>query len=191
MFMRYLALLTGKISGWKVKGPTPQEEKFVIIGAPHSTNWDLYFAMMVKFTRRIPMNFLIKDSVFKPPIGWFIRLLGGLPVDRSKSQNLVQATIETAKREKHFALAIAPEGTRTKGNAFKMGFYHIALGAGIPLILAGVDYPNKIIQLSGPIMLTGDRDRDLQQVFDFYRPFSAKNGQKVIIPEDFQGTVAK
>lgn len=186
MFMHYLALLTSKISGWKVEGPTPTEKKFIIIGAPHSTNWDLYYALLVKYSRRIPLNFLIKDSVFKPPIGWFIRSLGGLPVDRSKSQNLVQAVIDLAKKEDKFGLAIAPEGTRTKGKPFKTGFYHIAHGAGIPLYLAGADTPSKTVYISEPMELTGDIQADLKKVYDFYRPYSGKNGQKVAIPEEFQ-----
>ena len=166
--------------GWKIVGDYPKNlKKFIIVGAPHTSNYDFVVAVMMKFILNLKANFIAKDSLFKAPYGFIFRALGGIPVDRSKSKNMVQASIDIFNNNKNVILAIAPEGTRKKVSSWKTGFYHIAKGANVPIIFNTFDFGKKQYYISEPYYLVGDIKKDFKYFHNFYKDIKGK------YPEDF------
>lgn len=155
--------------GWKAVGSYPRNiKKFVLIAAPH-THWqDFPLAMLYKFAERMPANFIGKASLFKPPFGFIFKWLGGEPVDRSKSTNLVQAIIDVYNSKENFILGISPEGTREKVDKWKTGFYFIAKGANVPIVMATLDFKNKEVKMSEPFYPTDNMEDDFKFIQNFY-----------------------
>lgn len=169
-----------KLAGWKIQGSLPAgAEKSVLIAAPHTSNWDLPFTLMVAFALRLTPYWMGKEQIFKPPFRGLMMWLGGLPVDRAKSSNLVAASIEALKVAcGPLQLIVPPEGTRGKTRFWKTGFYYIALGAQVPIVMAYMDYEKKVSGL-GPVFLpTGDVDADMAAIKSFYAPFKGKNANQ-------------
>lgn len=166
--------------GWKTVGLFPKElKKYVIIGAPH-THWqDFMLGLALKFTQNLPISFIGKASLFKPPFGFFFKWLGGTPIDRSKSINRVEAIINIFKSKEQFVFALSPEGTRKRVDTWKTGFYHIAKGANVPIVLMTFDFGNKQVKISEPYYLTDNMENDMNYFYDFY------SGIKGKIPENF------
>ncbi len=164
-----------KVTGWRVVGGLPKDPKYILIGAPHTSNWDFPLALATAFL--LPLNFywLGKAALFKGPLGPIMRWLGGTPVDRSKSNNLVQSTIDTFGRHDRLIITIAPEGTRSKVKEWKKGFYHIAYGAGVPIGRAFLDYEHKTVGIGPTFHPTGNMDRDIAEIQAFYRDIKGKN----------------
>ncbi len=166
-----------KIAGWKVEGSLPPDGvKCVLIAAPHASNWDLPFTLMVAFVLRLKIYWMGKEQIFKPPFRGIMMWLGGIPVDREKSTNLVAASVEAIKAaEGPLQLIVPPEGTRSGTRFWKTGFYYIALGAQVPIVMAYMDYEKKVSGL-GPVFLpTGDIDADMAAIKAFYAPFKGKH----------------
>lgn len=166
-----------RLSGWRVEGSLPPEaKKCVLIAAPHTSNWDLPYTLMVAFCLRLRVYWLGKASLFRGPFGPLMRWLGGIPVDRSKSNNLVAAAaLAIASAEGPLQLVVPPEGTRGKTRHWKTGFYFIALQAQVPIVLAYMDYARKISGL-GPVFIpTGDVDKDMLEIKGFYSGFRGRN----------------
>lgn len=166
--------------GWKTVGLCPTDiKKYVLVGAPH-THWqDFLLGLAIKLTQKVPSNFIGKASLFKPPFGFFFRMLGGTPIDRSKSTNKVEAIINIFNSRDQFILALSPEGTRKRVDNWKTGFYHIAKGANVPLVLMTFDFGNKQVKISEPYYLTDNMEKDLEFIYNFYR------GVKGKIPKGF------
>ena len=160
--------------GWTVEGKAVEPRKFVIIAAPHTSNWD--FVYFVGASKRLNLNlsFMGKKSLFRWPFGRMMREMGGIPVDRSKSGNYVDAMIAEFAKRSEFMLTIAPEGTRGKVRQWRTGFYHIAVGAGVPLVCGLMDYKRKVVGLGPAIWPTGDYAKDLEQVTAYYRQCTPK-----------------
>ena len=118
----------------------PVEKKFVVIAAPHTSNWDFLYFLALGEKLAIPLSFMGKKALFRWPFAGLMKELGGIPVDRSKSVNMVDQMIAEFKKRDTFMLTIAPEGTRGKVREWKTGFYHIAVGAGVPLVCGLMDY---------------------------------------------------
>lgn len=174
--VRYFYLLCFKLLGWKIIGEPPRNlKKFIIIVAPHTSNWDFFLGLATRSIQRFPANFLGKQELFRKPYGWIFRKLGGYPVDRKSSTHLVDQIVAIAKREEQFIVAIAPEGTRKSVDKWKTGFYHIALGAGIPLVMVAVDYPDKKLFWSEPLIPSGNLDADAQIIDRFFEGKRGKN----------------
>ena len=154
--------------GWTVEGKAVEPRKFVIIAAPHTSNWD--FVYFVGASKRLNLNlsFMGKKSLFRWPFGRMMREMGGIPVDRSKSGNYVDAMIAEFAKRSEFMLTIAPEGTRGKVRQWRTGFYHIAVGAGVPLVCGLMDYKRKVVGLGPAIWPTGDYAKDMEQVTAYY-----------------------
>jgi len=154
--------------GWTVEGTAVEPRKFVIIAAPHTSNWD--FVYFVGASKRLNLNlsFMGKKSLFRWPFGRMMREMGGIPVDRSKSGNYVDAMIDEFAKRSEFMLTIAPEGTRGKVRQWRTGFYHIAVGAGVPLVCGLMDYKRKVVGLGPAIWPTGDYAKDMEQVTAYY-----------------------
>lgn len=175
--LRAFSLLFLKLAGWKVLGTLPaQARKSVFIAAPHTSNWDLPYTLMVAFVLHLNINWMGKASIFRFPFGPLMRWLGGVAVDRSKANNLVAASAQ-AIREANGALQliVPPEGTRSKTRYWKTGFYHIAVMAQVPIVMAYMDYERKISGLGPMFVPTGDLEADMLQIKAFYAPFKGKN----------------
>lgn len=166
--------------GWKII--TEYEElpkKYVIIVVPHTSNWDFPIGLMVRSAMQLNTKYVGKDSLFKnPAVGAVMRWLGGYPVDRSKSNNFVDAVVDLFNSKEEFAITIAPEGTRKKVDKLKTGFYYIALGAKVPIIMVKFDWGKKIIGFSRPFFPTGDKDADFEFITSYFR------GAKGRVPEN-------
>jgi 1-acyl-sn-glycerol-3-phosphate acyltransferase len=156
------------LTGFRVVGEMPALDKFVIIAAPHTTNWDLPHTLAAGLHYGLGVNWMGKDSLFKGPFGGLMRRLGGMPVDRSQSTNAVAGMIATFAARKRLHLIIAPAGTRSAGARWKSGFYYIAHGAGVPVVLAFIDYSSKTIGVAGVFEPTGDYDADLPHIQAIY-----------------------
>ena len=154
-----------KIIVWKIEGGLPENErKFVIIVAPHTSNWDFLLGVIIRGSMGFNANFLGKDSLFKKPFGFFFRSLGGIPVNRNANQNMVEQVVEVARKRKSFILAIAPEGTRGKVKKWRTGFYYIALNAKMPIIMCQFDCEYKVARFLRPFYPTGNSEKDLDYI---------------------------
>ena len=165
-----------RVNGWTVEGSLPPEAaKSVLIAAPHTSNWDLPYTLMVAFVLRLNVYWIGKSSLFRWPFGPVMRWLGGIAVDRDKSSNLVAASAEAIVRaDGPVQLVVPPEGTRGKTRHWKTGFYFIALQARVPIVLAYMDYERKVSGL-GPIFKpTGDVDADMVEIKRFYAPIKGR-----------------
>ena len=167
-----------KTLGWKVIGRYPEElNKFIIIPIPHTSNWDFPLGILVRtmWDPNRKVKFLGKSSLFKAPYGWFFYWLGGYPVDRSKNNNLVDAVIDLFNSKEKFAIVVAPEGTRKKVDKLKTGFYYIARGANIPLILCKFDFEHREVSFSEPFYTTDDKIADFEFIDNYYRGVKGKD----------------
>jgi 1-acyl-sn-glycerol-3-phosphate acyltransferase len=172
--LRGLALLLLKICGWKAVGKMPDKPKFVMIVAWHTSNWDLFYGAIVALALKADVVFLAKRELFRRPFGALIRWLGGIPIERKESHHIVSQMIQKYNENERFVLAIAPEGTRHKVQYWKSGFYHIAYGARVPVLLTFLDYEKKCGG-AGPLMdLTGDMEKDFEAIREFYSAVRGK-----------------
>jgi 1-acyl-sn-glycerol-3-phosphate acyltransferase len=169
-----------RIQGWKATGTPPPGGRYVIIAAPHTSNWDFVYFLGLVNELGIDANFMAKDSLFRWPMGGFMRDMGGISIDRSARKNVVEAMIGEFARHDHFALTIAPEGTRSAVQQWRTGFYHIALGAGVPLVIGMMDYGKRTGGLGPSIMPTGDYKKDMQQVAEIYQSVTPKHPERGI-----------
>ena len=175
--LRGLSLAVLKLAGWKVSGQLPANgRKCVLIAAPHTSNWDLPYTLMVAFALRLNIYWMGKEQIFKPPFRGLMMWLGGLPVRRESANNLVAASI-TALQEADgpVQLVVPPEGTRSKARYWKTGFYYIAVGAQVPIVMAYMDSERKISGLGPVFEPTGDIEADMVTIKAFYAPFKGKN----------------
>ncbi len=162
-------------NGWKATGVIPEPRRFVIIAAPHTSNWDFLYYLGLTQELGIKARFMAKKSLFRWPLGGFMRAMGGVEVDRSRHHNYVQAMVEEFARRKEFILTIAPEGTRSKSSKWKTGFYQIALGAGVPIVVGMMDYARRTGGLGPAIMPTGDFAADMAKVWAVYQDCTPRN----------------
>ncbi|MEY4869396.1 MAG: hypothetical protein RIS11_590 [Pseudomonadota bacterium] len=164
--------------GWTVQGVVPEPRRFVIIAAPHTSNWDFLYYLGLTQTLGIQPHFMAKKSLFRWPVTNFLLDIGGVPVDRSKGGNYVQAMIDEFDRRKEFMLTIAPEGTRGSVKQWKTGFYHIAMAAKVPMVVGMMDYGTKTGGLGPLIWPTGDYDADMAKVAAIYSSVTPKHPEK-------------
>ena len=164
-----------RLQGWTVEGTAPLPRRFVIIAAPHTSNWDFVYFMGGSDALNLNLSFMGKASLFRWPFGRMMRELGGISVDRSRSSDTVGAMVAEFARREEFMLTIAPEGTRGKARTWKTGFYNIALGAGVPLVCGMMDYRRKVVGLGPAIMPSGDYEADLAKLAPFYRSCSPRH----------------
>jgi 1-acyl-sn-glycerol-3-phosphate acyltransferase len=180
--LRWLSVGFLRLTGWKVVGELPANAaKSVLIAAPHTSNWDLPYTLMVCFALRLNVYWIGKSSLFKPPFRGVMMWLGGIPVDRSQSNNLVQDSSTAIKQASGpLQLIVPPEGTRSGTQYWKTGFYYIAAGAGVPIVMAYLDYDKKIGGLGPVFQTTGDIAADMLAIKAFYADVKGKN------PDQFQ-----
>ena len=157
------------IRGWRVEGTIPDIPRMVLIVAPHTSNWDFLTGVWVKLAMRMGARFVGKHTLFRWPLGVFMRWLGGVPVDRSAATGFAEETARVLKESARLTLVIAPEGTRKHTDRWKSGFYRIALATGVPILLAAFDYPRKVV-VFGPLFHPGgDYEKDLAALQSHYR----------------------
>jgi len=177
---RWLSVAYLRLAGWQVLGSLPPEaRRSVFIAAPHTSNWDLPYTLMVAFVLRLNVHWMGKASIFRFPFGGLMRWLGGIAVDRSKSNNLVAASASAITQATGaLQLIVPPEGTRSKVRYWKTGFYHIAQTAQVPIVMAYMDYTRKISGLGPVFYPTGDLEADMRTIKAFYAPFKGKNSEQ-------------
>jgi 1-acyl-sn-glycerol-3-phosphate acyltransferase len=163
-----------KVFGWETVGDVPNIPRAVFVAHPHTTGWDLPFTLAVAWSLRMNVSWIGKNTLFKGPLKFFFRALGGVPVDRSKRNNQVKAIADAIRNEERVFLTIAPSGTRKRRDHWKSGFYHIAREADVPLLLAFMDYSKKRGGLGPVFKPTGDMKRDMDVIRDFYEGVRGK-----------------
>lgn len=156
--------------------------KCLITGAPHTSNWDAIMILGFSFVFGLELFWLTKHTAFRWPFGGLVRWLGGLPVDRRKSNNLVEQTAQMFRDAERLHVVIAPEGTRKKAERWKTGFYYIALQANIPIVLGVLDYKRRQGGFGITINPTGDIEADMKLIRDFYSDITGKNPDQFTIP---------
>lgn len=172
---KILGILVLFIMGWQSKYPAEfRISKTVMIAAPHTSNWDLLFAMATFWKVGIDPKFLIKNEYTKGIQGHFFRWLGAIGVDRSKHNNLVDYAVSLFENKEQLVLMVPAEGTRKRVEKWKTGFYHMAQQANVPISLGYLDYQNKIAGVGGLYALTGDFEEDMTCIEDFYKDIPAK-----------------
>ncbi len=170
-----------RLAGWRVEGKLPDLPKFVLIGAPHTSNWDFLLFLGVVFRLKADVRYMGKAELFRSPFGWFFYWCGGIPVDRKKSSGLVEQMVDAYTRSDKFILTIAPEGTRHGVKEWKRGFYHIAKGAGIPIVTAKVDGKHKAMRVGDIFQLTDDMDADMKSIQEMFKGMVGVNPRKKYI----------
>lgn len=168
-----------RIKGWKVGETIPPDvRKAVVLAAPHTSNWDFVFALATFRILKLKVNYLAKKELFKFPLKYLLQGTGGIPVVRSRSQNLVDSMVNMFRENDNLYLLAAAEGTRKKVAKWKSGFYHVALGAGVPVMLGYLDYRNKVAGFGPVIHLSGDKEKDMAVIREFYRHIEGRNPDK-------------
>jgi len=157
------------IAAWRISGTPPNEKKYIIIVAPHTSNFDFILGVIAKFAIGLKVKYLGKKILFQPPWGWIFYQLGGYPVKRDKHYNQVDYIVKIINKENQFILGIAPEGTRSNTGQWKTGFYWIAKLAKIPIVMVSFDYAKKIITFSSPFYPTSNMKEDISIMKSFFK----------------------
>jgi 1-acyl-sn-glycerol-3-phosphate acyltransferase len=157
-----------KLVGWEFERPIPAFDKAVVLAVPHTSNWDGVLLLALARSIGFEMNWMIKNDWLRGPMGVLLRRLGAVGVERSRATNMVDQMIDELRTRERLALVIPPEGTRGRADHWKSGFYHIALGAQVPVVPGYLDYGRKRAGLGEPIELTGDVTRDMDRIRAFY-----------------------
>jgi 1-acyl-sn-glycerol-3-phosphate acyltransferase len=163
-----------KLMGWRIEGELPKLDRFVASGAHHTSNWDFVIFIALKFVLRLNARWFGKHSIFRWPFGGLMRSWGGIPIRRDRKLNTVEQAVQAFREHDQFILVLSPEGTRKKVERWKMGFYHIALGAGVPIVLGALDYQNRRVVIGPTFHPTGDERADLKTILAFFRPYVPK-----------------
>ena len=185
--MKLLARFVFWISGWTFKGSMPEGvKKAVLIAVPHTSNWDLLYARAGFFLMDIPVRYTIKNELMKGPLGWVLKELGGIAIDRKKipggrKQTYTEAMINMLKEADDLVIMVTPEGTRKQVKRWKTGFYHVALGADVPVVIGYLDYKKKEAGI-GPIFYPdGNMDAQIEEMKAFGRTIVPRHPEKGVL----------
>ena len=170
-FTRWFWYSMLRTARWDIEGDLLNLSRTVLIGAPHTSNWDFVLGMAVKWGLGLEFRWIGKHTLFRGPFGILLRLVGGIPVDREEHQGLVSRAIELFSEEPQLLLVITPEGTRRRVERWKTGFYHIAVGANVSIVCAYLDYPRRRVGFTAPFKPTGNMEADIQKLRGFYEPY--------------------
>lgn len=174
--LRLISKIILKFIRWRVVGSLPEEQKkYVLIVAPHTSNWDFILFVLAVSVLRLKPSVLIKSTLFVGPLGWFLRYCGAIPVNRTQASSLVNYIAGIYEEREEFVLIITPEGTRSPNPNWKRGFHHVATTAQVPILIVYVDSTTKTIGIEGLMEPTDDVDGDIRQLKRF---FDAKSGLK-------------
>ena len=169
-----------KVSGWKVEGEIPNLKKFILVGAPHTSNWDFVHALILIWAVDLKLNVLAKHTLFEIPfLKNILSGIGGIPVDRKNPQLVVDEVSKLTEKDGGVIIGLTPEGTRKRVEKWKSGFLRIAQQTDCKIVLIGIDFDKKICSFSGFFEPTGDNDQDIKIIKNFYKDFKPK------IPNNF------
>ncbi|MBL4572653.1 MAG: lysophospholipid acyltransferase family protein [Gammaproteobacteria bacterium] len=175
--LRFLAILILKLIGWTSIGSKVSVPKYVLIAAPHTSNWDFPLMLLVVLELRLQLCWMGKHTLFSFPFSGLMKWLGGIPINRAKSHNVVNDIVEQFKRHDNFVVLVPPEGTRRKVSKWKTGFYHIANSAEVPILMGYLDARNKEAGFADFFYPTGDLDKDMQEIRSFYAEKKGLNAE--------------
>ena len=170
MFQRFTGFLV-RLVRWRIEGEIPPYPKMVVVAASHTSNWDFPLAMIVAPALGLRITWLGKHTLFRKPFGWFFRLLGGIPVDRRNAHGLTETTVEAFESADRLQLVIAPEGTRSKREYWKSGFYRIAMAAQVPIVFVGVDGDARTIRVGPDFIPQGTVKADMDIAREFFAEY--------------------
>ena len=166
--LRLLAIAILKLTGWRARGEEIAHQRFVLIGAPHTSNWDFPLMLLVVLKLRLRVFWMGKHTLFPFPFGWLMKWLGGIPINRSASHNMVSETVRQYQENDELVVLIPPEGTRKKVERWKTGFYHIAVNAEVPILLGYVDAAKKEAGIADFYSPSGAIETDMSEIQGFY-----------------------
>ncbi|MEH6403843.1 MAG: lysophospholipid acyltransferase family protein [Sneathiella sp.] len=169
-----LAWVSLKLFGWKLIGIPPKEKKYVLLAAPHTSNWDFPIMVALAFTLQFEIYWMGKAALFWGPAGPIMKWFGGIPIRRERAHGIVNATIDAFHTHERLIIIIPPEGTRSKVENWKEGFYHIAIGAQVPIGLGFLDFKRKVGGFGPTFYPTGDMARDIPKIQEFYKTITPK-----------------
>lgn len=176
IILHVIGVLILKVLGWRVESAPPTVPKYVVIVAPHTSNWDYPLALFISWVYRMKGAWLGKSQIFSwPLLGWFFRKTGGIPVFRTRHNGLVEQAVKVFNERDALVLALAPEGTRAKVPYWKSGFYHIALEAGVPIALGYLDFKRKAGGFGPLYYCTGDLEQDLSFINSFFATITPRH----------------
>ncbi len=176
--LRWLSLTLMWLFRWRMEGELPDEPKFVLIAAPHTSNWDLPIMLSLAFAFRTRLFWMGKHTLFRRPYGPIMRWLGGIPIDRRKSHNVVEQSADQFRKADNLVMVVPPEGTRQKVRYWKTGFYRIAESAKVPIVLGFLDYRRKVGGVGPAILPTGDIEADMEKIRAFYENVTGKYSEQ-------------
>jgi 1-acyl-sn-glycerol-3-phosphate acyltransferase len=178
--VRWVSAAFLKFGGWKIRGDWPALDKAVLVAAPHTSNWDGLNMLAAAGYYRVKLRWMGKASLTRGPFGWLIKALGCVPIDRSQSNDVVRAMADAFGGSQRMLLAIPPEGTRSSVREWKSGFYHIAVAAGVPILLTVLDYGSRTVSLAAVVYPSGDYDADLAIIRGHYVGAEGKSREKFV-----------
>ncbi|MFC4259476.1 1-acyl-sn-glycerol-3-phosphate acyltransferase [Marinobacter lacisalsi] len=176
-----LAMKLINLAGWRVP-PFPDVEKAIVVGGPHTSNWDGVIGLSGAVALGLNARFLIKHSAFRGPLGWVLRKLGGIPVDRSKAGGVVGQAVQELRQSERLILVVTPEGTRSNASQWKTGFHRIAREASVPIVVTVADYGTRELRFPLVLEATGDLESDLEQLYDCFASVTPKHPEKLSAP---------
>lgn len=177
MMHRIFKWLLFRVWGWKIEGQLPPLRKYILAVAPHTSWKDFPLAIMLRSALKLKAGYIGKDSLFKGPFGWFFRITGGYPVNRFKRSNFVDSVVAMIQSREDCIIGISPEGTRKRVDQFRTGFYYMALGAKVPIVLTKLDVANRVIGFREPFYPSGDVEKDMAVITAYFR------GVKGFVPD--------
>jgi 1-acyl-sn-glycerol-3-phosphate acyltransferase len=172
--LKILSKLILILVGWRTDVSMPEEKKFVMIGAPHTSNWDLPIGLLCFWSASLRLTWVAKKQLFVGPFNYFFRALGGIPVDRSVHTGFIEQIARQFDKHDKMVFGLTPEGTRSKTEYWKTGFYYIAMEAKVPICLAYIDYPSRTFGFGKMIKPSGDIDKDFELIKAFYQDKKGK-----------------
>ncbi len=172
--LRLIARLMLRITGWRPEGTRPAARSYVLMSAPHTSNWDLFYLLTIAIVLDVKVSFMAKSQLFSWPLGYLMRKVGGIPVYRDRRSNMVDQMADLLRTQSDLALAVPAEGTRGYVPHWKSGFYHIALKAGVPVVFGYLDYARKCGGFGPEMIPTGNITEDMDVIRDFYSDIQGK-----------------
>lgn len=180
-FMNLCSWLYLKLIGWKLEGTVPEQSKYIVLAGPHTSNWDFPLMLTMGSLLGAKPYWMGKKAIFKFPLGWFFKWMGGIPIDRSKKNSLVSQMVDIFDSTEELCVLIPPEGSRAPRKEWKTGFYHIARQANIPIVLSYIDFEKRVGGFAEVLWLTDDVVADMTYIQNFYA------GKHPKYPERFEG----